>query len=318
MSRREPPQQSSGVGAFRHDLDLSGFIDKYEEHLHPKDLDNYVDTARIRDKDDLAFEPIPRSLYEDHLRARPGSGIDPELIGTGPLCASTRRDAVSASPLFAWDPNRYYRSLGIAWPYVTATRRDITRGFQTVGGEDDHWLMYCLKQLLNPEVRAAYDATPLGKEFYDDVFVQQRMRHSAANEAQKRSMEGDYTTVDEVLDERGFARLTPEEEAEIARQRALDATTSSGRDSTVGGPWLYAYYLWRTTFQDTDLLAQWQEALIREADRSIPTIAVGLMAEQEDRFIITEVDGQQIVFLNWNEAVSSELAAAAIAGLINS
>lgn len=313
MDRREPPPESSGVGSFRGDLDLSGFIDKYAEHLHSREAVNYVDTARIRDKDE--FEAIPRNLYEDHLVARPGSGTEPEKVGNGPLSASASRVLALARPAFAWDPNHYYRSLGIPWPYTDATRRDLTRAFMAVGGEDDHWLMYCLKQLLNTEVRERYDAMPLGKEFLDDLFVQQRKRHEAADEANRRSVEGDYTTVDDVLDEQGYVRLTPEEEMQVARMRALDAAASNGQDPSVGGPWQYAYYLWQTTSQDRTLLAQWQEALIREADAGLPAITVGMMGKQPHRFVIGEVDGHTVFFLNRDQVVTDELARAALAAV---
>lgn len=299
---------------FRQDLDLSGFIDKYQPFIAGDDSTiNYVD-GKITEKDPWENpEPIPRHLYDD--RPRPGSGPEPDLVGSGPLLASTSRVLALAGPTFAWDPNRYYRDLGIEWPYVNATRRDLTRGFMEAGGQDDHWLMYCLKQLLNPVVRAEYDATPLGKEYLDDIFVQQRKRHEAADEANRRSRDGDYTTVDEILDEQGYVRLTPEEEAEMERMRALDEATSSGQDGAVGGPWLYSYYLWRTTHQDTDLLAQWQAALIRMADKDIPAIAVGLMGKQPHRFVIGEADGEVIVYLNRNESVTDELALDAVSAL---
>lgn len=69
---------------------------------------------------------------------------------------------------FSWDVRGYYRSLGVSFPYTSATRADLSKGYMAVDGQGSHWVTYCLKQLLDPAVRARYDACDLGEIFEDE------------------------------------------------------------------------------------------------------------------------------------------------------
>ncbi len=304
----ERASTGQGKGGFREALDLTGILDRYSEHLGKDGEVNYVIPGTLREREEEAFEPIPQHLYAQP----PGSAEHPEVVGDGPLTASTSRVLALARPLFAWDPNRYYRRLGIAWPYVHATRGQLARAFSMRG--DDPMAAYAFKQLLNH--RAEYDAMPLGKQFLNDVYVQQERKRKAAEEVERRHRMGDTdVTVDDILEEQGdLVRLTPEEEAEIERLRALDETASN--DDSVGGPWQYAFYLWRTTTYDVAALQEWQEALIREiGGNDFPALVVGMMGKQPHRFAIAEVGDHTVVFLNRDLAPTPDLVEAATSAL---
>jgi hypothetical protein len=309
---------------FREALDLSHIVRKYEEHLGSSTAGiNYVREGAPRHVED-AYDPIPKRLYEPP--DRPGTGAEPALVGSGPRRCSTSRTMALAGPLFAWDPNRYYRDLGIPWPYVGATRKDLRLAYFDKGGQDSRRLTYCMTQLLNPEVRGAYDALPLGEQYLDDEYVQEALKLRAAAEASKRSETGDYTTAESVLDDWGY-KLEPETSGGLVTDssdsgESLDTVGEDEFDEdphheTVGADWQYSFYLWKTTKWDTERLAEWQAALITElSERGIsPTLAVGLMGNQPHPYAVASVDEEWVVFLNKGVQVSPDLASRAAIAL---
>lgn len=116
----------------------------------------------------LAHDPLATSTIEGH----------------GPLeCSTTLK--VEPWPSIAWDPNGYYRELGVSH---RAGRRELREAYQRLGGQHSRRLTYILHQLLDPEVRAAYDATPFGSVFLDDYVAEDVRRHSARESAARRAL----------------------------------------------------------------------------------------------------------------------------------
>lgn len=300
---------------FRQDLDLSAIVDQYEE-FNPnfkRVLPGKVEWDTT-DVPEYAYQPAPA----------PGSGDDPALVGSGPVRCSTTRVAAPSGVTFAWDPNRYYRDLGIPWPYVGTTRRDLKDAYFACKGEESVRLTYCIKQLLNPQVREAYDALPLGEQWLDDIYVQQALKQKAADEAQQRSMVGEFTTAEDMLDRWGYRIVAPEEDVKNDSPYAdtvdndhlkrLDEATHHG---SVGADWQYSFYLWKTQRWDTNRLDAWQSALIAQLDqRGISsTLSVGLMGNRPHRYAVALTADGWVVFLNHEEEVSDDLAASAATAL---
>lgn len=301
----DPVESSSGSGRFREELDLSGITDKFEV---------FGGTA----PKPQTWLPKDHPYYPFTEPARPGEGENPAPVGSGPLRCSTSRQIATRGLGWAWDPNRYYRDLGVAWPYVTATRGDLRRAYQAADGQDSERLTYCLKQLVTR--RAEYDALPLGEMFLDDIYVQQALKRKATQEASRRSARGQYSTADEVLDDWGFVRLaddTPDEDS----PRILDETKTSWEDEPapdhqIEASWNYSFYLWKTTKWDTPRLREWQEALIREVDpHEVPALTVGLMGDTRREYAVMQTGGEWVVFLHREAEVTPGLAASAAAAL---
>jgi hypothetical protein len=314
-------------GRFGADLDLTGFIQDYQEHLgtgHESTAGvHYVDGKGARPD---SVEPIPRALYQ--RPQRPGEGPAPVLVGVGPSRCSTSRTVALRRPRFAWDPNRLYRDLGIAWPYVHATRRDLRVAYQDRDGQRSTRLTYCFQLLLSPAFRAMYDALPLGEMWMDDIYVQEAFKKRAAATAAERSRTGKPVTAEEVLDEWGYAVLPPDDSRTtpmgLDNDEPLDTEEPDGFDDekhagSVGTGWQYAFYLWRTTHQDFDRLADWQAAMVRElSERGIsPTLTIGLLGNQPHRFVIAQVRDEPVVFLNHEAEVTPDLAALAATALLD-
>jgi hypothetical protein len=300
---------------FREPLDISEITQQYEVFRQGTSTAevNFVLPSKARPEEPL--DDIPRHLYQ---RPRmPGEGESPERVGSGPIRCSTSREIVSGRPAFAWDPNRYYRDLWIPWPYVNATRKDLRHAYVVMGGENSPRLTYCFKQLLNPEIRTAYDALPLGEQYLDDIYIQEELKRQAAIEASRRSAQGHYTMAQEVLDDWGFKIVPPEDDARVPDTMPTRKHDQFRYEETVGGIWQYAFYLWRTTRWDITRLSAWQSAMITELSGLCPTLVVGLMGKQPHRFVIGWVDDEPVVFLNAEEEVTPDLAKAATTELMN-
>lgn len=287
---------------FRESLDLTGIIDKFEAFGgKPQRPPEYVGEVP-----DWARTPSQR----------PGEGPEPAPVGAGPLDCSTSRQIAVPGRLFAWDPNRYYRDLGIPWPYVHATRKDLRLAYLDRQGEKSRRLTYCIKQLLNSEIRAEYDALPLGEEYLNDAYVQDRIKKMAALKAQEHTQRGAYTTAEQILDQWGLVHHPPGEETpagvlDINHDQGFDWLQQQHGEPLASG-WEYSFYLWQTTETNTDLLARWQAALIAEIDPDIsPTLSVGLLGNSAESFSVRRVGDRWVVFLHHEAQVIPSLVASA-------
>jgi hypothetical protein len=252
---------------FRDDLDISGIITKYET---------------------FTKSPVQPSRTPWEAPVRPGEGETPGREGFGPLRCSTSRAVAQQRLLFAWDPNRYYRDLGVPWPYVNASKGSLMRYYMHQDGQSSVRMTYCLKQLLNH--REEYDALPLGIPFMNDTYVQAALKQRAIDEAQRRCAEGDYATADEILDEWGYIlKDDPDDDhfhdEEAGLPRILD--TPPGEES----------------------------ALIRELEMAVPTLVVGMVGKTPHEYLVGKTGQDWVVYLNSGATVSQDLARKAATAL---
>lgn len=209
----------------------------------------------------------------------------------GPLDASTCTElAVPYCP--AWDVNHYYRSLGVQWPY-TATKKELRLGYQANNGPNDEKLTYYLKQLLDPEIRKAYDRTPLGKRFQDKYAIEEGMRKLSEKAAEVSESAGKMVTIEDLILE--HEKEKPEKPKEID-SRYIN--------------WEWSFYLCNSRKYDVEALAEWQSLLISAfAQRGIKwKISVGYIGNTKKAFVVRPHDGRVVFFLNENETPTPELA----------
>lgn len=258
------------------------------------------------------YQQAPGAIEAEESRRRAEEAYEnsPQVKGFGPLQASTCMDLVP-SPLWCWDVLGYYRSLGVHW---RASRKELMKAYQDLNGQDSVMLTHVFKQLLNPSIRRAYDLTPLGQMFLDDVYVQQALKQAAVREAARRTKNGRPTTAEEVIKE--DFNFVPEESPEV-----VDAIDSTGADSgqSVSRPWPFAYFTWRSKKQETDVLAEWQALVIRAvADQGARlNVAVGFVGKQPHRYLVGRVGNLQVAFISDKECPTPALASAAALALIN-
>lgn len=196
--------------------------------------------------------------------------------GDGPLTCSSCV-ALAPYPLVVWDANGYYRDLGVS---PRASRRQLREAYQALGGQDSVRLTYVLKQLLDPAIRRAYDATPLGRPFMDD-YVSDDLKRWAHEEAARRASVGVMDGAQAVMDEWGITAST----------RELDEDPARG--SNQGPPesqWTYSYFVWDTWSADTTHLPTWQRMVVSAlAERGVVArLAVGVRGETQGYVIARE------------------------------
>lgn len=282
---------------FRPDLDLSGFIDDYRPWFGGKSLAgvSYVKTeAPERDIND--FEPIPEAVLH---RPVPRSVEEPLKVGNGPETATSVQDMVSAKPWFSWDVNGYYRLLGVPFPYVHATKGMLSKAYIAVDGQKSARKTYCLKQLLNPKIRAEYDAMPLGDVYLNDDYVQDAMKAAAAREAGKRTAAGTFTEAQAVMDEWGYKLVdeSPSTDLDTVDADEDRDPRSPGFDPT---EWTYAYWLWRSSRSDVERLAQWQSSVVTALSvlGARVRFAVGFLGRQPHNHLIGKAGDVWVVYVN--------------------
>lgn len=272
---------------FRPDLDLSGILSQYQ-----------------------VFGGTPRSGREsDHLSVLAETTIPPDppdepiRCGYGAEWCSSET-ALALSPEICWDANGYYRELGVHW---RASRRELREAYRERNGDQSIRLTYVFCQLLDPQIRAAYDRTPLGEVFMDD-WVQEDLKRRARAEAYRRSMCGVESHRDDVLQEWGYASVPEDTEND---GEPVDSDDELMQDEPrYQESWGYAFYLLRTIFGDEDLLREWQELLLRELSVRGCTVrfSVGMVGKEHAPALFW-VNGQDFIFfLNEEHRPTPELA----------
>lgn len=259
---------------FRPELDLTAILPSY-----------YKNQRQIEEPEGLHDEDSEGYKYA--LPVITGASIT-EVWSTG--------SQVAKRIILKWDVNGYYKALGV---HPDATRRELMQAYIAVNGQDSPWLTYCFKQLLNPEVRAAYDATPLGEPFLDE-YTQAQIKQDAAREAMSRTKTGKAMTAEEVMDEWGYV-YEPDEPLEMIHH------TTSTQD------FHYMFYAWKTSeyVPDQGRLADWQSILVSEAAKMgiIKEVAIGVTAvATKDILVQEDHQGRPIIYLNEQVAITEELA----------
>jgi hypothetical protein len=267
----------------RPDLDLSGILPIFDRFLRPDEK-----------------EPEPYAPEAGDGKKFP----EPMRFGSGPDQWSTSTE-LAVPIVLKWDVNGYYRALGVS---PMATRKELREAYQALDGQSSAYLTYVFKQLLNPEIRAAYDAAPLGQPFLD-LYTQEDLRRRAKIEAGKRSAVGEFVSSDQVLDEWGYVVL----------DEGVDSVSPTGQDhsrSTAQRGLRYSYYCWRTNgfLVDTEVLSEWQGYLSAAAARLgvAPAISFGLTAMSDLPYILKEVGGKPVVFFPEGEEPTASVAEQAV------
>lgn len=216
--------------------------------------------------------------------------------------------ALSVFVQVCWDANGYYRELDVHWK---ATRKELRQAYQRLDGQDSRRLTYVLKQLLNPEVRRAYDSTPLGEPFLDDLYVQEEIKRRAATEAGRRSRSGVPVTPESVLDQQGL--------------RILDDTLAGGLENDApewsydqaleeDHSWDYSFYILDTTDDSGIGLGAWQRMLVQRLAwaEEVVHFAVGIHARDSRSTIVQYINGVPVFFLRVDLISTEDLADEAV------
>jgi hypothetical protein len=223
------------------------------------------------------------------------------LVEVGPRTCST---AVGLLPIYRiiWDTNCYYRDLGVS---VYANKREIREAYQALDGQRSERLTYVMHQLLDPIIRARYDATPFGA-FMRDEYVNWVERVADARRISLKLAKATYWEREEILLEAEFEQR---QEAEEIERQVLDSQRQ--RAQTVGRqPWGYSYYLWRTSRADLDDLERWQELLVRACSchRVVVELAVGFVGSSPEPIDISWRDGHLVALLRDDQVPTEALA----------
>lgn len=207
------------------------------------------------------------------------------LVGAGPDAASAS-GALALCPEICWDVCGYYRRLGVSWK---ATRRQLrvaafARGFQ------DRDIVYAIKQLLNRDLRRAYDRMPLGGLFMPDRDVQRMLKRQAIRMAARESAAGETVTAEDVLARMGMSLVTGsagEDEAPSSRRLPAQEALPAGASETLGSTvtdWDLEWSFWigpGRLSHESEGLPAWQRMLaraFRAAGCSRASFAVGLFS----------------------------------------
>jgi hypothetical protein len=221
----------------------------------------------------------------------------PYLVGDGPATFSTCLDLAVPYRL-VYDTNRYYADLGVP---VDATRRQIREAYQRLRGHRSARLTYIVTQLLDPDVRRRYDATPCGSVFVDDEVEgwirQVRVQESSRLRSQGRVEEAEVLEaepLDVVVD-------TEEEMEQDEAQQPFEAV------------WPWAFYLWGSECQDRERLREWQELLISAlgSRKENLQLAIGFSGGMAHPWGVRMVGYRIVVFLDQDEQPAEAHAQAA-------
>lgn len=262
-------------GYFRQDLDVSSFIGKLGEH------GRHLRSAVIRTEN-----ADPNAL---------------ERAGEGPLFCSTST-ALIPHPAVIWDVNRYYRMLGIGFPY-RVSGREIQRAATEAKVWDNPRATYGLKVLLGKFgdwERFSYDSHFLGEE-YIDPFVGEQYKALAHDASAKLAAEGIQMSPEEIAEELGFGAFDDKKALEL-RKAAAEARLSE----VSGSPFPWSFVLQgQVAHVDLDALSVWQTELItannalarEEGHRGLEGLAVGISGVQDGEWNVLDFEGGVIFML---------------------
>jgi len=190
-----------------------------------------------------------------------------------------------------WDVNGYYRALGVD-PY--STKAQLRAAYMALGGPESTRLTYILKQLLQDDVRAAYDATPLGSIFFDEV-IAEAVRRQVTQETAERRLSGDTLAFEETDEQVEMAHLLGKS------FRLLDRETRSEEDGSGSQTW--AWYEWKITSEPYSirLVERWRNLLLTIAQDCglVARLAVGIHdGPTGEPVFVTPVGYRLVAFLH--------------------
>ena len=210
----------------------------------------------------------------------------PYPIDAGPMEFATTR-GLESWPSLCFDVNAYYAQLGVTF---RASNTELKRAYQRKQGWKSVRLTYVLKQLLNPAVRRAYDATPLGGIFFDEYFAQKVKDYDLQQSIIKH---GRIPTLDERLaSNEDLVDLSTLTNKEFDPNRV-------DKDSADQLTWKWGYYLLQTYIHNTPLLREWQGYLL-EAELTTPKpqrLSVGLMSNCAESVRLIQIGFRTVAFI---------------------
>lgn len=292
---------------FREDINMEDFV-RSSDHL--------------RDALGYAFGLPPIGMASD-LKYKVSYGesspdtplyLTPLRTGSGPSTRSTCLQ-VERWPSIVWDVNGYYHALGVGF---RATRKQLLRAYTQLNGQENAYLTYIFKQLLDEDVRREYDACPLGS-VYIDQYVMETLKQRARDAAKYMSHLGHMVTPEEVLEDWGFKVVDegdlPAEmdNAQVEDTSEVDTPKETGEDEHARQAeepeeWPYSYYVWKLRHRENvparngRAMRLWQEAIVKAAQKRGVSIAfaVGVMGGQSEssRLMTMSVDGATVVFIS--------------------
>lgn len=229
---------------------------------------------------------------------RPGTkvvlarGLEPVLTWKGVHPSASTTLAVPGKVI--WDVNGYYRILGIP---VDATKIQIRRAFQAKNGHDDWLLTYIVRQLLNPGIRAAYDSSPWGKPFFDDV-IERYVKQKLVDESIAALRNGDESWVEPIDLSHLKNQPEPEDEPDFA----------SVAEGVMGAAW--SSYSWETNHHDEESLSEWRRMVgwVLALSGYTGAYSVGWTRGRGVCSALVEVDGVPVFFLTEGNQPSVTLA----------
>lgn len=248
------------------------------------------------------------SDFSDRILRKQRDGARPHKIGYGEAACSSCVDLIPRR-FVIWDTNGWYRELGVS---TDASRLDLRRAYQAKEGWRSARLTHILKQLLDADVRARYDATPLGMKFRDKYVIEDewlQMKQAMCNKMAEFARLG-YRGLTE---EDALRELQIDDPDFFSDFSIPDLDPSEDRGHDDRPPWGYAYYLWESDADDTPRLREWQETLISALanGRDVVRFAVGFHGDESVAMKVEQVGYQTVVFLHEAEQPQESLAALA-------
>lgn len=305
------PPLTHGDGRFREDIFAGKTIEEAQDWLGQEHVmtPNLPRVRRERPPQRVHTAPDGTPDWVDTDR--------PYRIGQGPAEASSRM-TLALWPMFVHDVNFYYATLMVSpWANKAQLREAYRRIIQSSHYSQDFLVRatYVFKQLLDKDIRRAYDSMPEGSTFMDS-WEAKKLRDAAKAEATRRRQQrgedmSDIEAINEeilrVLDEEGYNFRESEEEAETP-QEMLDKKLKEAQDRG----WQYSFYRLRSTSYDREKLADWQSALISAlaGQETILKLAVGFHRDSDHPYKVMEVGEVLVAFLRDTENPTEELARA--------
>lgn len=279
---------------FRDDLDLGDILPKYQWALDNK-------------------EPPPRSFEGEYIETpvveRRNPGI-PRRIFNGPAACSTSVALVPTyPPAVCWDVNGWYAALGA---HHRMSRKELGQAYMDAGGQESDRLTWIMTALLDPEIKRAYDLTPLGELYLNDPLIMERLKAMALRIAKEKGIDAQR-----VLEDMGLTLV--DDSSERTRNSPpdlLDSESNSSKNVLNNGEWAYSFWVWHIEEHELYDYAQaeyWQESLIAACARQgiVTQLRVGVM-DAPATHRVQEIDGVPVVFINRITLINPDIADLAV------
>lgn len=212
-----------------------------------------------------------------------------------------------------WDVNGYYLELGVP---TDATRLQIRRAYQDLGGHGSPRLTYIVKQLLDPEIRAAYDATPLGRLFFDRYVEEYVRRKIAEDTAGLAGTDPDLLSTEQI--DLSHLRNRPAPTIGGSSAQVVDDYLEPGYGALNHWPRGWLSWRWKTP-GSTSRLAEWLHLLLGAlpnfGDRKDTRFALGLY-RGSDEYRIEVLERTPVIWFDVDLPPSESVCLRALADLL--